>query len=111
MKNVVQLIGNAGMDPQVKKFEDGKQVARVSLAVNESFKNKDGERVLNVSWHNLVAWGKTASIMQQIVNKGTEIAIKGRLGSRSHCDKNGVKRYTTEVIVEEIQVLSRKQAA
>jgi single-strand DNA-binding protein len=110
MKNVVQLIGNAGTDPLIKKFENGKQVAWMSLAVNETFKNSDGERVTQTSWHNLVAWGKTATIMTQVIAKGNQVAIKGRLGTRSHNDKNGIKRFTTEVIVEEIQVI-RKQAA
>jgi single-strand DNA-binding protein len=111
MKNVVQLIGYAGTDPLIKKFESGKQVAWMSLAVNESFKNSDGERVNQTTWHNLVAWGKVATIMKQVIYKGNEVAIKGRLGTRSHNDKNGIKRFTTEVIVEEIQVITKKQAA
>ena len=99
------MIGNVGQDPAITDFENGKRMARVNLATNEHYKNKQGERVTNTEWHTLIAWGKLADIIEGFVTKGKEIAIEGKLTSRSYEDKEGNKRYVTEVVLSEILLL------
>lgn len=108
LKNKVQLIGRLGQAPEVKHLESGKTVANFSLATNEKYKNAKGELIENTEWHNLVAWGKTAEIIEKYVQKGSEIAIEGKLTSRSWDDKDGNKRYTTEVLVNELLLMGSK---
>lgn len=105
IKNQVQLIGNVGQAPAVTQLDSGKKVARLSLATNENYKNSKGERQTDTQWHTVVAWGKTAEIIEKYVDKGKEIAIEGKLTSRSYEDKDGVKRYVTEVVASEILLL------
>jgi single-strand DNA-binding protein len=107
MKNRVQLIGNAGNDPVIKNFEGGKKLANLTIATNDSYKNDKGERVDQTEWHTVVAWGKTAEIIEKFVTKGKQIAIDGKLTHRSYEDKNGEKRYITEVVVSEIMLLGK----
>lgn len=111
LKNQVQLIGNVGQEPQVTVLENGKKVARISLATNENYKNSKGEKQTNTDWHQLVAWGKVASLIEDYVFTGKEIAVQGKLSSRSYEDKEGIKRYVTEVIVSEILFLGGNQAS
>ena len=105
LKNHVQLIGNVGQDPQITNLESGKKVARFSLATNEYYKNEKGEKIQNTEWHTIVAWGKTAEIIEKYAGKGKEIGISGKLKSRSYEDNEGVKRYVTEVEANEILLL------
>jgi single-strand DNA-binding protein len=107
MKNKVQLIGNAGNDPIIKSFEGGKKLANLTIATNESYKNDKGEKVEQTEWHSVVAWGKTAEIIEKFVTKGKQIAIEGKLTHRSYEDKNGEKRYVTEVVANEIMLLGK----
>jgi single-strand DNA-binding protein len=109
LRNKVQLIGRLGQDPEVKHLEGGKTVANFSLATNYKFKNKQGEWAESTDWHNLVAWGKTAEIIEKYVLKGSEIGIEGRLTTRSWDDKDGNKRYTTEVLVNELMLMGSIQ--
>ena len=109
LRNKVQLIGRLGKNPEVKTLDSGKKVSNFSLATNERYKNNKGELVENTEWHNLVAWGKTAEIIEKYVKKGTEIAIEGKLTNRSWEDKNGDKKYATEVLVNEVLLMSQKQ--
>ena len=108
LRNKVQLIGNLGKDPEVKQLESGKTLAKFSLATSENYKNADGEKVTDTQWHNLVAWGKTAQIAEKYLKKGNKIAIEGKLINRSYEDKEGIKRYVTEVLVSEILMLGSK---
>ena len=108
LRNKVQLIGNLGKDPEVKQLESGKTLAKLSLATSENYKNADGEKVTDTQWHNLVAWGKTAQIAEKYLKKGNKIAIEGKLINRSYEDKEGIKRYVTEVLVSEILMLGSK---
>jgi len=108
LRNKVQLIGNLGNDPEIITLDSGKKLAKFSLATNDSYKNAQGEKVDQVQWHNLVAWNKTADIIEQYVTKGKEIAIEGKLTSRSYDDKDGQKRYITEVVVNELLLLGSK---
>ncbi|TXG39563.1 single-stranded DNA-binding protein [Seonamhaeicola maritimus] len=109
LKNKVQLIGNIGQEPVITMLESGKKVARLSLATNESYKNSEGEKQTDTNWHTLVAWGKTADIIEKYVTKGKEIAIEGKLNSRSYDDKEGNKRYVTEVVVSEVLLLGNNK--
>ena len=108
LRNRVQLIGNLGMDPEMRTLESGKKMARLSLATKDNFKNAKGERVSETTWHQLVAWGKTAEIMEQYLKKGSEVAIDGKLVSRSYEDKSGQKRFITEVVVNELLMIGKK---
>ena len=107
LRNKVQLIGHVGNDPEIKTFDGGKKLAKLSIATNESYKNDKGEKVEETQWHNLVAWGKTAEIIEKYVVKGKEIAIEGKLTHRSYEDKNGEKRYVTEVVIDEVLLLGK----
>jgi single-strand DNA-binding protein len=102
LKNKVQLIGNLGNAPEVKTTESGKKLAKFSVATNESYRNAKGEKVTETTWHNLVAWGKVAEIAEKYLTKGKEVAIEGKLINRSYTDKDGNKKYITEVEVNEI---------
>lgn len=108
LKNKVQLIGNLGNAPEVKTTESGKKLARFSVATNESYRNAQGEKVTETTWHNLIAWGKVADIAEKYLNKGSEIAIEGKLINRSYTDKDGNKKYITEVQVNELLMLGSK---
>ena len=107
LKNKVQLIGNLGNDPEIINLESGKMLAKFSIATNESYKNAQGEKVTDTQWPNVVAWGKTASLVEKYLQKGKEIAIEGKLTTRSWEDKEGMKRYTTEVVCNELLMLSK----
>lgn len=107
MKNTVQLIGNVGNDPEIKNLDGGRKLANLTIATNDSYKNDKGEKVEQTEWHKVVAWGKTAEIIEKYVTKGKEIAIEGKLTHRSYEDKNGEKRYVTEVVVNEVLLLGK----
>jgi single-strand DNA-binding protein len=107
LRNKVQLIGNLGNDPEIIALESGKKLAKFSLATNESYKDTDGNKQTKTDWHNLIAWNKTADIIEKYVTKGKEIAIEGKLTSRSYETKEGEKRYVTEVVVNEVLMLSK----
>lgn len=106
----MQLIGNLGNAPEVKTLDSGKKMARFSVATNESYRNAKGEKVTETQWHNLVAWGKLAEIAEKYLGKGKEVAIEGKLVSRSYNDKEGNKKYITEIQVNELLMLGAKAA-
>ena len=108
LRNKVILIGHLGNDPEVKDLGSGTKVANFSLATNDYYKDPQGERVENTQWHYLVAWNKTAEILEKYVKKGQEVAIEGKLTNRSYDDKEGNKRYVTEVVVNELVLLGKK---
>ena len=105
LKNKVQLIGNVGQEPTITNLESGKKVARLSMATNEYYKNTQGEKQTDTNWHTLVAWGKTAEIIEKYVTKGKEIAVEGKLIVRSYETSEGEKRTVTEVVVNELLLL------
>ncbi len=109
LRNKVQLIGHLGMNPEIKTLDGGKKLAKMSIATNESYKNAKGELVKETHWHNLIAWGKTADIIEKYLKKGSEAAIEGRLINRNYLDKEGVKRYITEIEVSEVLLLGAKE--
>jgi len=106
--NKVILVGNVGNDPEVKYLDGGTAVAKFSLATTENYKNKAGERVSQTEWHNVVAWRHLAELTEKYIAKGKQLFIEGRITTRSWEDKDGNKRYTTEIIAQSIQMLGRK---
>ncbi|MCW3090280.1 MAG: single-stranded DNA-binding protein [Ferruginibacter sp.] len=109
LKNKVQLIGNLGNAPEIKNTESGKKLARFSIATNETFQNARGEKVKETTWHNLVAWGKLADLAEKYLQKGTGVVIEGKLINKSYNDKEGNKKYSTEVEVYEFLMLGSKE--
>jgi single-strand DNA-binding protein len=111
LKNKVQLIGNLGNAPEVKNTENGKKLARFSMATNETYRGRTGEKITETTWHNIVAWGKVADIAEKFLTKGKEIAIEGKLINRSYTDKDGIKRYVTEIQVNELLLIGGERPA
>lgn len=107
LRNKVQLIGHVGNEPEIKNFDGGKKLANLTIATNDVYYNEKGDKVEQTEWHRLTAWGKTAEIIEKFVNKGKEIAIEGKLTHRSYDDKDGNKRYVTEVIISELLLLGK----
>ena len=97
LKNKVQLIGNLGQDPEIVTLESGNKLAKFSIATSDYYKNAKGEKVEDTQWHNIVAWGKTAEIVENYLTKGKQVAVEGKLIHRSYETKEGEKRYITEV--------------
>ncbi|MGY5845783.1 single-stranded DNA-binding protein [Salegentibacter sp. HM20] len=108
LRNKVQLIGNVGREPEIVNLESGKKLAKFSLATSENYKNNNGEKVKDTQWHNIIAWGKTAELIEKYVNKGKEVGIEGKLTSRSWDDKEGNKHYITEVVCNELLLMGNK---
>ncbi len=108
LKNKVQLIGNVGNAPEIKNLENGQKMAKLSLATNETYYNQSGEKVQETQWHNLVAFGKIAELCEQYLSKGSEVAVEGKLTHREYTDSNGVKKYFTEIQVNEMLLLDKK---
>ena len=108
LKNSVRLIGNLGQNPEVKETTNGKKLAKFSVATNESYRDENGKEVKETMWHNLTVWGKQADIADKYLKKGSEVAIEGKLSNRNYTDKDGVKRYVTEIIVNEFMMLGGK---
>ncbi len=108
LKNSVRLTGFLGNNPEMKTFSNNRNLARVSIATNERFRNNQGEWVTDTQWHNLVFWGKQAVFAEKSLTKGSEIAVEGKLINRQYVDKEGTTRYVTEVNVHEVLQLNRK---
>ncbi|MEO6187854.1 MAG: single-stranded DNA-binding protein [Ginsengibacter sp.] len=111
LRNKVQLIGNLGGAPEVRNTENGKKLVRFSIATNEIYRNAKGEKVTETQWHNLIAWGKVADIVEKYLTKGTEVAVEGKLMNNNYVDKDGNKKYNTEIQVHEILLLGNKPVA
>lgn len=111
LKNRVQLIGHLGNAPKVHTTKTGKKYARFSMATNEEYKNSNGEKVKETQWHNLIAWGSIAEYAEKNLSKGTEVAIDGRLINNNYVDKEGNKKYSTEVHVKDLLRIANKPSA
>ena len=108
LRNKVQLIGHLGNDPEIITLDSGKKLAKFNMATNETYKNSQGEKITETQWHNLIAWNNIAEITEKYVKKGQEIVIEGKLTSRSYEDKEGIKKYITEIVVNELVLLGSK---
>ena len=107
LKNRVQLIGNLGNDPEIVNLDGGNKLAKFSIATSDSYKNAQGEKVEETQWHNIVAWGKTAEIVENYLTKGKQVAVEGKLVHRSYETKEGEKRYVTEIKCNELLMLGK----
>ena len=108
LRNSVRLIGHLGDDPKIKKLDSEKSVANFSVATNENFRDHDGNKKAETTWHKLVAWGKQAEVAGKYLKKGTEVAIEGKLTNRSYEDKNGETHFISEILVNDILILDKK---
>ncbi|HRG02436.1 MAG: single-stranded DNA-binding protein [Bacteroidia bacterium] len=109
LRNRVQLIGNLGTAPEVKTLNGGLKMAKLVIATNETYKNQKGEKVTETTWHNVTAWGSQATFAEKFLEKGAEVAIDGKLQNNNYTDKDGVKRYVTNIIVNEFTMLGKKK--
>jgi single-strand DNA-binding protein len=105
LRNSVRLIGNLGQDPDTKTLENGRKVTHFTLATAENFKNSDGQKVSETTWHNIVAWNGLADIAERFLKKGKEVAVEGRIVYRNYEDKKGTMKYITEIVLNEILLL------
>ena len=108
LKNSVRLVGHLGMDPEVKSFDNDRKLAKLSLATNESYKNDKGERITDTQWHNLILWNGQAKLAADYLKKGDEVAIEGKIANRNYTDKDGKKRYVSEIVVNEFLKIGAK---
>lgn len=106
--NKVILVGNVGKDPDVRHLEGGTSVASFPLATSETYKNKSGEKVTTTEWHNIVVWRGLAEVAEKYVKKGSQLYIDGRIRTRSYDDKDGNKRYFTEIYADTLRMLGKK---
>ena len=105
LRNKVQLIGNLGQDPEIRNFDNGKVCARFSLATTDAYRDAEGNKVSETQWHNVVAWGGLAKTIEKYLLKGSEVAVEGKLTHRSYDDKEGNKRYYTEIVANDMVML------
>ena len=108
LRNRVQLIGNLGNDPEIINLDSGRKLAKFSLATNDSYINKKGDKITNTEWHNIVAFGKTAEIVESYLNKGKEVIVLGKLTYNQYEDNKGEKKYFTQIQVNELQMIGGK---
>ncbi|PWL32527.1 MAG: single-stranded DNA-binding protein [Fluviicola sp. XM-24bin1] len=108
LRNKVSLIGRLGAQPELVTFESGRTLARFSIATNEGYKDKSGKWQEQTQWHNIVAWGNTASLVGKILNKGQEVIVQGRLVNKSYETKSGEKRFSTEIEMNEFLAIGAK---
>jgi len=111
MVNKVILIGNVGRDPEVRYFDNGLAKAQFSLATTETYKNKEGQKIVQTEWHTIVMWRKLAEIVEKYVKKGDKLYIEGKIKTRSYDDKEGNKKYITEILAENMQMLGSKKTS
>lgn len=107
LKNKVQLIGHLGQDPEIVTLDSGKKLAKFSIATTDHYKNANGEKLEDTQWHTIVAWGKTADIVESYLQKGKQVAVEGKLTHRSYETKEGEKRYITEIRCNELLMLGK----
>ena len=106
--NKVLLIGNVGNDPEIRHLEGGTPVANFRLATSESYTNRSGERITQTEWHNIVLWRGLAEVTEKYVKKGAQLYIEGKIRTRAWDDKDGNKRYTTEIVADTMQMLGKR---
>lgn len=107
LRNKVQLIGRLGQDPEIITFEDGGKIARFNLATDDSYKDKQGNKIERTYWHPVVVKNGLVKVVENYITKGKEIAIEGKLTNRIYDDKDGQKRYFTEVLANELLMLGK----
>ncbi len=111
LRNKVQLIGHVGKQPEVRVLESGNTLAKFNVATNETYLNNQGEKVTNTTWHSMVAWGKLAELCDKLLKKGTEVVIEGKLINQTYDNEEGVRKYITEIQVNEFVLVGSKAQA
>jgi single-strand DNA-binding protein len=109
LRNSVRLIGHLGQNPELKELSSGKKLAKFSIATNESYKNDSGEKITETQWHNITVWGKQAEQVSKYLKKGSEVAIEGKLSNSSYTDRDGNKKYVTDIILNEFVMIGGKK--
>lgn len=109
LRNQVQLIGRLGADPEMREFSNGNHKVSMNIATSDTYKNKGGDQITDTQWHNVVAWNGTGNYIKKYMTKGTEVMIQGKLTHSSYEDKNGITRYVTEVVADQVMILSKKE--
>ncbi|HZL09177.1 MAG TPA: single-stranded DNA-binding protein [Prolixibacteraceae bacterium] len=107
--NKVILVGNVGRDPETRHLDKGVSVANFSMATTETYTAKTGEKVSTTEWHNIVAWRGLAEVVEKYVKKGSQLYVEGRIRTRTWDDKDGIKRYTTEIYADTLQMLGKRE--
>jgi single-strand DNA-binding protein len=105
LRNRVQLIGHLGQDPELKTIDSGKKVARFTIATDDGYKNSEGQKVNETTWHNIVAWNGLADLSEKFLKKGRKVAVEGRIVYRTYEDKKGITKYITEIILNDLMFL------
>ena len=105
LRNKVQLIGRLGQNPEIRTLDSGKKVAHFNIATNETYRNADGSKAEETSWHSIVAWNGLAELSSKFLSKGKEVCIEGRISYRSYTDKNGIQRNVTEIVASDLVLL------
>jgi len=105
LRNSVHLIGNLGNDPEVKETSNGKKMVKFSLATSETYRDQNGDKITETQWHNLVVWGKLADVAEKYLKKGRQIAVEGKLTNRQYDDKEGNRRFFTQIVVNDLVLL------
>ena len=110
LRNKASLIGNLGMDPETKTLDGGKKVTHFTLATTDGYKNADGQKISETTWHNIVAWNGLADIADKFLKKGNQVAVEGRIVYRTYEDKNGATKYITEIVLNDLLLLRNGKA-
>jgi len=108
LRNSVRLIGFVGADPDTKNVKGDKKLSKFSIATSDSYVDEEGKKVTETQWHSVVTWGKQVGIVEKYLKKGSEVAVEGKLINRSFIDKEGNKRYLTEILCSELLLLGKK---
>ena len=109
--NKVILVGNVGKDPEVRHLESGASVAAFPLATTERYKDKNGSLQDQTEWHNIICWRNLADLAEKYINKGSQIYIEGKIRTRNWTDQTGAKRYTTEIVADNIRLLGKREGS
>lgn len=107
LRNKVQLIGRLGQDPEIKTLESGKKVAHFNIATNESYRNSEGTKIDETTWHSIVAWNGLAELASRYLSKGKEVCIEGRINYRTYSDKNGMQKNVTEIVATDLVIMGQ----
>ncbi len=111
LKNKIQLLGHLGGQPEVRTTQSSQKMARLRVATNETYRNAAGEKVTDTQWHTCIAWGKTAEIAEQFLQKGSEVMLEGRLQYREYVDKDGHQRTSAEITIANLLLMDKKHSS
>ena len=111
LKNRVQLLGHLGAAPEMRTLENGNTLAKMRIATSENYKNAQGERMTDTQWHTVIAWGKTAEFAGRFLNKGSHVLVEGRITYREYTAPDGQKRYYTEIVANDMELMDKRQPA